>query len=1099
MQRWATVGFLLCLALATLSPQRSYGQVVQRSTSGNKAFLEINMLNLEHALDSLFSSITSLESASNASWSDVLSNGSNPGMDIDFSSYGITGIDGLTSTGTLTADSLILNKDADITGRLSVTDVVALGDSLTVSGYVEFADSLEVLRAVAIGETLHVTALTALGDSLHVVGNVDFDALFNVDGAATFSSTLTVAGETTLNDSLHVNSGARIVGTLYADSAVVEDVINGQVSSLSNHSTDGLGEGSANLYFTEQRAIEALSDTLAYLLQLIADLQNGSSDSPGTASFACGTSTVTFDGYDYSTIQIGDQCWFAENLRSTQFADGSAIPEVTDGTAWGSTDEGVRAAHNNDAGDLATYGYLYNWYAVDSAAGLCPTDWHVPTHEEWTTLTTELGGAGVAGGKMKSSSSDSPSWDGDNTSGFSGLPGGSRYSNGSFNDVGNIGYWWSSSPSYDYADYFYVNAATINFNLSNYGNQRNGFSVRCVQDADGGSSASAPTVTSSAASDLAETTATLNGAVDADGGDAVTATGFVWGTDALLSGASNASGSATSGSFTASLTDLTGGTTYYFSAYATNGEGTAHGDTLSFTTTPAAADFTCGTSTVTFDGHDYSTVEIGGLCWFAENLRSTQYADGSAIPEVTDDFDWAWGSTDEGVRAANNNDASNLTTYGYLYNWYAVDSDAGLCPTDWHVPTDEEWTALTTELGGESVAGIKMKSSSTDSPSWDGDNSSGFSGLPGGGRGYNGYFGGEGQFGSWWSASLSGTSDAWTRNISTDNGGVNRVLDYQQYGFSVRCLRDETPSSASAPTVTSSAASDLAETTATLNGAVDADGGDAVTATGFVWGTDALLSGASNASGSATSGSFTASLTDLTGGTTYYFSAYATNGEGTAHGDTLSFTTTPAAADFTCGTSTVTFDGHDYSTVEIGGLCWFAENLRSTQYADGSAIPEVTDGPAWVSTNEGARAAYDNDASNVATFGYLYNWHAVDNSAGLCPAGWVVPNTYEWTTLATELGGGSVAGAEMKSSLLAFPDWGGTNSSGFSGLPGGARSYFNGNYYDQGEYGYWWSASSSGASNAFYRDLSFNDDTFGSSSINQRDGASVRCLLSLDD
>ena len=790
----ALVGLALTCSLTTWGQQSA---VVSESV-GSRVFMEVSTIGLRSDLDTLYARVANLGPAVGASssltWSDVLTNGGNPGMDINFSSYDITGLGGLTSTGTLAADSLTLNKDADITGRLSVTDVVNFNDSLTVTGYVEFSDSLEVVKAVSVGETLYVTGVTSLGDSLHVVGNVDLDALFNVDGAATFGSTLTVAGQTILNDSLHVNSGARIVGTLYADSAVVEDVINGQVSSLSNHSTDGLGEGSTNLYFTEQRAIEALSDTLAYLLQLIADLQNGASDAPGTAPFTCGTSTVTYDSHDYATVQIGEQCWFAENLRSTKYNDEAVIPSGLDATEWSNTEDGAMTIYDedgaNEATNLETYGRLYNWYAVNTGK-LCPSGWHVPTDAEWVTLTDHLGGGLAAGDEMKSTSGWSSDGNGTNSSGFSGLPGGSRDNVGTFGNVGSNGAWWSSSPNSDNAWSRKLLGFFGGVNRSIAGHPlQNGFSARCLSDAAVASSASVPVVSSSESTDLAETTATLNGAVDADGGDAVTATGFVWGTDALLSGASDASGSATSGAFSASLTGLTGGTTYYFSAYATNGEGTDYGDTLSFTTTSATASFTCGTSTVTFDGHDYSTVEIGAQCWFAENLRSTQYADGSSIAEVTDNSVWI--STNDGARAAYNNDASNVTTYGYLYNWYAVDNSSGLCPTDWHVPTDEEWTALTTELGGESVAGGKMKSSSTDSPSWNGNNSNGFSALPGGLRyDSNGYFNNEGSSGYWWSASPDGTSDAWYRRLGYAYDSVAQSSYGQRGGFSVRCLRDE--------------------------------------------------------------------------------------------------------------------------------------------------------------------------------------------------------------------------------------------------------------------------------------------------------------------
>ena len=480
------------------------------------------------------------------------------------------------------------------------------------------------------------------------------------------------------------------------------------------------------------------------------------------------------------SIKNGAQVWMQEDLKVTHFQNGEEIPRVDDNEEWSELRSAAYCV--NERGN-----FLYNWYAVNDPRGLAPKGWDVPSVNEFTTLIDELGGEFLAGNKMKSSDSDTPAWNGTNSSGFSGLPGGYRSSNGNFSNVVYYGYWWSSSPNYSDA---------WNRHLKSYDNyvyrasydRRYGFSVRCVGDAAVVSSASAPTVSSGAASDLAETTATLNGTVDADGGDAVTATGFVWGTDAMLSGASDASGSATSGAFTASLTGLTSGTTYYFSAYATNGEGTDYGDTLSFTTTPAAAAFTCGTSAVTFDGHAYSTVVIGDQCWFAENLRTTQYADGSAIPEVTDAS--AWAATTDGARGAYNDDAGNLATYGYLYNWYAVDSAAGLCPTGWHVPTDAEWTTLTDGLEGVIVAGGAMKSSASDTPSWDGTNTSGFSGLPGGNRSNEGYFAFVGTNGYWWSSTPS-SSNAVRRLLFSNSDVINRNVNVdRRVGYSVRCVRD---------------------------------------------------------------------------------------------------------------------------------------------------------------------------------------------------------------------------------------------------------------------------------------------------------------------
>jgi uncharacterized protein (TIGR02145 family) len=191
---------------------------------------------------------------------------------------------------------------------------------------------------------------------------------------------------------------------------------------------------------------------------------------------------------------------------------------------------------------------------------------------------------------------------------------------------------------------------------------------------------------------------------------------------------------------------------------------------------------------VTYDGHTYDLVQIGTQCWFKENLRSDNYRNGDVIPGNLNDDQWT--STTSGAQAIYDNDNANLATYGRLYNWYAVNDARGLCPTGFHVPTDGEWTELENYLGGEEVAGAKMKSSPSDTPPWDGMNSSGFSALPGGFRNYgSGYFYGLGSFGLWWSSSPSG-SNAWYRTLDSGYSNVFRSGSSVRDGFSVRCVRD---------------------------------------------------------------------------------------------------------------------------------------------------------------------------------------------------------------------------------------------------------------------------------------------------------------------
>ena len=179
--------------------------------------------------------------------------------------------------------------------------------------------------------------------------------------------------------------------------------------------------------------------------------------SANTDDGSCATLALTvrirpsMDGYDYAVVEIGDQCWFAENLRTTVYADGSAIPEETDNTAWLGLSTGARCDYDNDASNVATYGRLYNWYAATDAAELCPTGWHVPTDDEWTALETYFGAnghSGTEGTALKATSGWSSGGNGTDDSGFSALPGGYRYGDGdgAFFLAGSSGYWWSSSP-----------------------------------------------------------------------------------------------------------------------------------------------------------------------------------------------------------------------------------------------------------------------------------------------------------------------------------------------------------------------------------------------------------------------------------------------------------------------------------------------------------------------------------------------------------------------------------------------------------------------------------------------------------------------------
>ena len=184
-------------------------------------------------------------------------------------------------------------------------------------------------------------------------------------------------------------------------------------------------------------------------------------------------------------------------------------------------------------------------------------------------------------------------------------------------------------------------------------------------------------------------------------------------------------------------------------------------------------------------------VNIGKQVWMTKNLDVSTFRNGDKIPEAKSDGEWkAYGDAGEAAWCYYENNPANGTKYGKLYNWYAVNDPRGLAPRGWHVPSDEEWTLLTDYLGGEEKAGAKMKSQTGWSEDGIGTNSSGYSGLPGGFRGYDIAFLDVGSFGSWWSSTENVSDIAWCRKVGYDDGDVSRHINNKKEGMSVRCLRD---------------------------------------------------------------------------------------------------------------------------------------------------------------------------------------------------------------------------------------------------------------------------------------------------------------------
>jgi len=205
------------------------------------------------------------------------------------------------------------------------------------------------------------------------------------------------------------------------------------------------------------------------------------------------TSVSDIDGNIYPLVNICNQFWTKTNLNVTKYRNGDIIPQVTNIDEWSTLTTGAWCYYNNDQANETIYGKLYNWYAINDPRGIAPEGYHIPSNNEWSIMINCLdpnsnGGTinpNIAGGKMKefvNSNWLSPNVDATNSSGFSGLPGGSRRSNGLFTNMGSYGFWWSSTELSN-------NLAIIRYLSYNFGSvdnfncfKKEGFSVRCIKD-----------------------------------------------------------------------------------------------------------------------------------------------------------------------------------------------------------------------------------------------------------------------------------------------------------------------------------------------------------------------------------------------------------------------------------------------------------------------------------------------------------------------------------------------------------------------------------------------------------------------------------------
>jgi uncharacterized protein (TIGR02145 family) len=520
------------------------------------------------------------------------------------------------------------------------------------------------------------------------------------------------------------------------------------------------------------------------------------------------------------------------------------------------------------------------------------------------------------------------------------------------------------------------------------------------------------------------------------------------------------------------------------------------------------------------DGNVYRTVKIGDQWWMAENLKVTHYRNNDDIPSVTSDDEWENSSV--GAYCNFDNNPDNVNVYGRLYNWYAANDIRNIAPLGWHVPTDEEWKQLEMTLGmsryyadqsndlGErgTTEGGKMKTTGTIeagsglwlSPNRGATNESGFSGLPGGSRWYDGSYVAQGFNAIFWSSTEYDSGFAFHRYLHYDLTYISRnCLLHKKTGFSVRCVKgNNTPPTAS---FTVSPSNGTANTDFYFDASGCSDSEDAASTLQLRWDWDDDGTWDTDYSTAKTAMHRYTSI----GTKTIWLEVKDSGG-------LTGMTTRQATVSDDSGGETVTdIDGNVYKTIKIGNQWWMAENLKVTRYRNGDQIPNIESGSEWSNLSTGAYCVFDNNESHAETYGYLYNWYAVDDSRNIAPAGWHVPTDEDWKQLEIYLGmsrseadasgyRGTNEGSKLAGNASLWEDGDGDleinsefGTSGFSALPGGYRTSC-GNYYLLGYYAYFWSSTEATSTYARYRNLYFLYSNVYRWGDTKQTGFSVRCL-----
>jgi len=615
---------------------------------------------------------------------------------------------------------------------------------------------------------------------------------------------------------------------------------------------------------------------------------------------------------------------------------------------------------------------------------------------------------------------------------------------------------------------YYVRAYATNSAGTAYGNQVE-FSTNPLQ---------LPTLTTAAASQITQTSAMLGGDVTDNGGAEVTQKGICWSTSTNPTAGDNTTndGSGT-GAFTSNLDELTPGTTYYARAYAINSVGTAYGNEVTFDTDPvlpatlttSAVEESNITCTSAISGGNVSDdgggdITSKGVCWSTNpspTIDDDLTDEGPGMGSFTSDITGLQQATTYYVRAYAINSAGEA--YGNEVSFTTKQIQlATLSTVD--VTGVTSYSALSggniNDDGGSDITSKGVCWSMNPSPTIDD------------------YHSDEGPGMDSFTSNITGlqhTSTYYVRAYAVNSAGI-------AYGNEISFTTNQIELAV----VSTNTASAITSYTALSGGYIDADS-QGVTARGICWCTSPGPTTNDNISidGDGT-GSFTGELKGLIAETTYYVRAYATNSAGTAYGNEVSFTTSATLADI---------EGNIYSTVIIGSQVWMAENLKTTTYNSGQAIPVITDNTEWINLSTPGCCWYSNDESTYGdTYGALYNWYTIE-SGDLCPDGWHVPTEDDWSVLYNYIGGLYTGGKLKETSLLHWqsPNEGATNETGFTFLPSGFR-LASAPFVNVRTYGHSWSSTEFDTENAMFHYTTYEDILFYKWYADKNCGKPARCI-----